>query len=69
MKSIEDIAALMNTSPRMVLSVYLGHTDESLVQLANRRGKFKVVKWWMYLLNSFWVAFEKWWMFFQLVSK
>ena len=42
--SIEDIAVLMNTSPRMVLSVYLGHTDESLVQLANRRGKFKVVK-------------------------
>ena len=34
----------MNTSPRMVLCVYLGHTGESLVQLANRRGKFKVVK-------------------------
>jgi len=23
----------MNTSPRMVLNVYLGHTDESLIQL------------------------------------
>ena len=44
--TIEDIATLMNTSPRMVINVYLGHTDEALVQLANRRGKgkLKVVK-------------------------
>jgi len=44
--TIEDIAVLMNTSERMVLSVYLGHTDEALVRLANRRGKgkLKVVK-------------------------
>ena len=42
--SIDDIAELMNTSPRMVLSVYLGHTDEALVNLANRRGRLKVVK-------------------------
>ena len=44
--TIDDIAELMNTSPRMVINVYLGHTDEALVQLANRRGKgkLKVVK-------------------------
>ena len=44
--TIEDIAELMNTSTRMVMSVYLGHTDEALVRLANRRGKgkLKVVK-------------------------
>lgn len=42
--SIEDIASLMNTSERMVMSVYLGHTDEALLRLANRRGKLKVVK-------------------------
>ena len=42
---IDDIATLMNTSPRMVLNVYLGHTDQSLINLANRRGNnFKVVK-------------------------
>ena len=69
--SIEDIAVLMNTSPRMVLSVYLSHTDESLVQLANKNGKFKVVKWWMCLLNSFWIRFVKWWMMMNvfLISK
>ena len=42
--SIEDIAELMNTSERMVLSVYLSHTDEALLKLAARRGKLKVVK-------------------------
>jgi len=42
--AIEDIASLMNTSTRMVMSVYLGHTDEALLRLANRRGKLKVVK-------------------------
>ena len=42
--TIEDIEELMNTSPRMVISVYLGHTDEAILQLANRRGKLKVVK-------------------------
>jgi len=42
--TIEDIAELMNTSPRMVMNVYLGHTDEALLRLANRRGKLKVVK-------------------------
>ena len=41
---IDDIAELMNTSARMVLSVYLGHTDEALVNLANRRGRLKIVK-------------------------
>ena len=44
--TIEDIAVLMNTSPRMVMNVYLGHTDVALVSLANRRGKnrLKVIK-------------------------
>ena len=42
--AIEDIASLMNTSTRMVMSVYLGHTDEALLRLANRRGKLKVIK-------------------------
>jgi len=44
--TIEDIAVLMNTSPRMVMNVYLGHTDVALVNLANRRGtnKLKIIK-------------------------
>lgn len=43
--SIEDISILMNTSPRMVMSVYLGHTDESLIQLHKRiPKKLKVIK-------------------------
>ena len=41
---IDDIAVLMNTSPRMILDVYLGHTDEALVNLAQRIPKLKVVK-------------------------
>jgi len=42
---VEDIAELMNTSSRMILGVYLSHTDQSLINLANRRGnKFKLVK-------------------------
>lgn len=42
---VEDIAELMNTSSRMILSVYLGHTDQSLINLAERvPNKFKLVK-------------------------
>jgi len=41
--SIEDIAELMNTSPRMVRTVYLGHTDEALINLHNRIPKLKVI--------------------------
>ena len=42
---VEDIAELMNTSSRMILGVYLSHTNQSLINLANRRGnKFKLVK-------------------------
>ena len=42
---IEDISKLMNTSPRMVMSVYLGNSDEALVQLHKRiPNNFKVVK-------------------------
>ena len=43
--SIEDISILMNTSPRMIMSVYLGHTDESLIQLHKRiPKKLKLIK-------------------------
>ena len=42
---VEDIAELMNTIPRMILSVYLSHMDQSLINLANKKGnKFKLVK-------------------------
>ena len=34
--SMDDIATLMNTSARMVMNVYLGHTDSALVNLAKR---------------------------------
>ena len=40
---IEDTAELMNTSPRMVMSVYLGNTDEALVQLHKRIPKKLIV--------------------------
>ena len=33
----------MNTSDRMVRSVYLGHTDEALINLRNRIPKLKVI--------------------------
>jgi hypothetical protein len=46
----------------MVMSVYLGHTDQSLINLAKRiPSKLKLIKWWMYLLNCFGIGFEKWW--------
>lgn len=41
---MEDIIFLMNTISRMVLSGYLGYTDESLVELTNERDKFKIAK-------------------------
>ena len=41
---IEDISKLM-TSPRMVMSVYLGNSDEVLIKLHKRiPNNFKVVK-------------------------
>ena len=42
--SIVDITKLMNAGDRMVMNVYLGHTDAALISLANRRGRLKVVK-------------------------
>ena len=30
---IENISRLMNTSPRMVMSVYLGSSDKALIKL------------------------------------
>jgi hypothetical protein len=42
---IENIEELMNTSSRMILSIYLSHTDQSLINLANSKGnKFKLEK-------------------------
>ena len=42
---IEKIASLMNTSERMVLNVYLSHTDQSLINLARSiPNQFKLVK-------------------------
>jgi integrase len=42
---MDDIAELMNTSARMVMSVYLGHTDQSLINLAKRiPSKLKLIK-------------------------
>jgi hypothetical protein len=42
---IEDISKLMNTNPRMVMSVYLGDSDEVLIKLHNRiPKKLKVIK-------------------------
>ena len=42
---IEDISKLMNTSPRMIMSVYLGNSDEALIKLHKRiPNNFKVVK-------------------------
>ena len=42
---VKDIAELMNTISRMILSVYLSHINQALINLTNRRGsKFKLVK-------------------------
>ena len=42
---IEDISKLMNTGPRMVMSVYLDSSDEALIKLHKRiPNNFKVVK-------------------------
>ena len=42
---VKDIAELMNTSARMIIGVYLGHTDQSLINLAKRvPSKLKLVK-------------------------
>ena len=42
---IEDISKLMNTSQRMVMSVYLGNSDEVLIKLHKRiPNNFKVLK-------------------------
>jgi hypothetical protein len=54
------------------MSVYLGHTDEALVRLANRRGKgkLKVVKWWKIFLIVSELGLksdEEWWRIFKYV--
>ena len=50
----------MNTSSRMILSAYLGHTDQSLINLAKRvPNKFKLVKWWSHLMDCLVVMVEK----------
>lgn len=43
--SIDDIAFMMNTGPRMIRDVYLGHTNQSLINLAKRiPTRIKVIK-------------------------
>ena len=60
--TVEDIAELMNTSSRMILNVYLGHTDQSLIDLAKRvPNKFKLVKWWIQLIDWLEIGVEKRW--------
>ena len=42
---IENISKLMNTSPKMVMSVYPGSSDETLIKLHKRiPDNFEVVK-------------------------
>jgi len=60
--SIDDIAQLMNTSARMIVGVYLGHTNQALINLIKRvPTNLKIIKWWLYLLNCFrtivWISF------------
>jgi hypothetical protein len=43
--SIDDIAQLMNTSARMITGVYLGHTNQALINLIKRvPTKLKIIK-------------------------
>ena len=43
--SIDDIAQLMNTSARMIINVYLGHTNQALINLVKRvPTKLKIIK-------------------------
>ena len=67
--AMDDIAELMNTSARMVMNVYLGHTDSALINLAKRvPSKLKRVKWWIHLLNCFGIGFWKWWIVMNVIS-
>jgi integrase len=43
--TIDDIAQLMNTSARMIINVYLGHTNQALINLVKRvPTKLKIIK-------------------------
>ena len=43
--TIDDIAQLMNTSARMIINVYLGHTNQALINLVKRvPNKLKIIK-------------------------
>jgi len=42
---IDDISKLMNTSPRMIMSVYLGLSDQNLFERHKRvYGNMKIIK-------------------------
>jgi hypothetical protein len=48
----------------MIIGVYLGHTNQALINLIKRvPTKLKIIKWWLYLLNCFGIALLKWWRF------
>ena len=62
--NIDNIAQLMNTSARMITGVYLGHTNQALINLIKRvPTKLKIINWLLYPLNCFGVALLKWWGF------
>jgi hypothetical protein len=43
--NIDNIAQLMNTSARMIAGVYLGHTNQALINLIKRvPTKLKIIK-------------------------
>jgi hypothetical protein len=42
----------------MIIGVYLGHTNQALINLIKRvPTNLKIIKWWLYLLNCFRIAF------------
>jgi hypothetical protein len=46
----------------MIVGVYLGHTNQALINLIKRvPTNLKIIKWWLYLLNCFrtivWISF------------
>jgi hypothetical protein len=54
----------------MIINVYLGHTNQALINLVKRvPTKLKIIKWWNNLLNCFGIALLKWWMSDEDLSK
>jgi hypothetical protein len=53
----------------MITGVYLGHTNQALINLIKRvPTKLKIIKWWLYLLNCFGIVLLEWWWFIQKTS-